>query len=136
MRTQAELYIVQFLIKGINTQIGFSFRNLMWIDPAWMEFPCLGRRIALCGDGELGRTYEKQLINNEDKLFCGYIDVDNGCISGEWDSIVIAIKNKEVAMSIKDKLLKQGVLEEQIFWFKQEEIFWKYVDAMGLNRRE
>ena len=69
MRTQAELYIVQFLIKGINIQMGFSFRNLMWIDPAWLDHEALGRGIAVYGEGDLGRTYEKQIRKRNALIF-------------------------------------------------------------------
>ncbi len=141
MRTQAELYIVQFLIKGINTQMGFSFRNLMWIDPDWIKEPGLGKRVAIYGRGELGRTYEKHIEASGDKSFCGYVDdiADSNCVdkvksSSDYDSIVIAIKNEEAAMKAKDKLIGAGIDREKIFWFRQEEIFWKYVDAMGIGR--
>ena len=132
MRTQAELYIVQFLIKGINTQMGFSFRNLMWIDPDWIKSPDLGKNIALYGSGDLGRTYEKHIAESSDKAFCGYVDGDN--IPDDYDSIVITMKNRDTSEEAREKLIKLGVDPKDIFWFKQEEIFWKYVDAMGLNR--
>lgn len=112
MRIQAELYIVQFLIKGINTQMGFSFRNLMWIDPVWIEDASLGIRIALCGRGDLGNTYERQIRNSKLKKFMGYIDVDTNVEDGMFrcefdtsddgfDSIVITTKNEENACKIK-----------------------------------
>ena len=133
MRTQAELYIVQFLIKGINTQLGFSFKNLMWIDPNWMEEPRLGKRVAIYGQGELAKTYERHLITNSNKTFAGYID-EQGIGSDLCDSIVIAIKNKEAAMKSKEKLKAIGIDDCKIFWFKQDEIFWKYVDAIGIGK--
>ena len=144
MRSQAELYIVQFLIKGINTQMGFSFRNLMWIDPDWIREPGLGNRVAIYGRGELGRTYEKHIEANPDKCFCGYVDdkddidgsngVDKEDAPDDYDSIVIAIKNQEAAMKVKEKLMDTGIDGEKIFWFRQDEIFWKYADAMGIGK--
>lgn len=136
MRTQAELYIVQFLIKGINTQLGFSFRNLMWIDPDWIEDNALGKRIALCGKGDLGKTYEEQIKNSKSKEFVGYIDIDNKsevdtCIS-LIDSIVITTKNENNALKTRNQLIENGIEDSKIFWFRQEEIFWKYAKAMGL----
>ena len=135
MRIQAELYIVQFLIKGINTQLGFSFRNLMWIDPNWIDEPGLGKRVAIYGQGELARTYERHLKTNSEKCFAGYIDDHSSAIDG-YDSVVIAVKNKEVAMKAKEKLTAEGIDDKKIFWFKQDEIFWKYVDAMGLGKEK
>ncbi len=135
MRTQAELYIVQFLIKGINTQMGFSFRNLLWIDPSWIDDPNLGERLAVYGKGDLGKTYEIHISNKTGKVFAGYINLDNQIDNLKFDSIVIAIKNKDIAEKTKHALVKAGVPEEKIFWFNQEEIFWKYADAMGLGGR-
>lgn len=135
MKTQAELYIVQFLIKGINTQMGFSFRNLMWIDPSWIENQDLGERIAVYGKGELGRTYEMHICNKKGKRFAGNLDLENTCGFPDFDSIIIAIKNKEAAMQAKDDLIKANIPEERIFWFEQEEVFWRYADAMGLSRK-
>lgn len=147
MRIQAELYIVQFLIKGINTQMGFSFRNLMWIDPVWMEDFSLGKRIALCGRGDLGKTYEQQIRNNKRKIFVGYVDVDTNeqsilfkdefdSVQGIFDSIVITTKNEDNANKIRSILLKNNIPNSKIFWFKQEEIFWRYANAMGLIKGE
>lgn len=134
MRRQSELYVVQFLIKGINTQLGFSFRNLMWIDPEWLSTAGLGRRIALYKEGDLGRTYEKHILNSKDKVFCGYIDTNNEYDLDDFDSVVIAVKNEEIAGQAKKDLMNIGIPEDHIFFFKQEEIIWKYVDAMGLDR--
>ncbi len=134
MRTQAELYIVQFLIKGINTQLGFSFRNLMWVDPSWIENQNLGDRIAVYGNGELGNTYKKHISNKPRKQFVGNITLDTKVDCSRFDSVVIAIKNKEAAMQAKDDLVEAGVHGEMIFWFEQQEIFWKYADAIGIGR--
>lgn len=136
MRKQAELYIVQFLIKGINTQMGFSFRNLMWIDPVWMETPGLGKRIALCGRGDLGCTYEQQIKNNKRLLFAGYIDIEDSFVEPDCDSIVITSKNHDIAEMAKAKLIERKVPGIKIFWFRQEEIFWRYAEAMGLLEGE
>ena len=147
MRIQAELYIVQFLIKGINTQMGFSFRNLMWIDPVWLEDSSLGTRIALCGRGDLGKTYEQQIRNNKRKIFVGYVDVDTNeqsilfkdefdSVQGVFDSVVITTKNEDNANKIRSILLKNNIPNSKIFWFKQEEIFWRYANAMGLIKGE
>lgn len=129
MRRQAELYIVQFLIKGINTQMGFSFRNLLWIDPAWMADERLGERVALCGKGELADTYEKQLRANKSKVFAGYVSNDD---TRDYDSVVIAVKDRHIADEMRSRLVEKGIPAEKILWFKQEEIFWKYAEAMGL----
>ena len=136
MRKQAELYIVQFLIKGINAQMGFSFRNLMWIDPVWMETPGLGKRVALCGRGDLGRTYEQQIRNNKKLLFAGYVDLEEPSAGPDCDSIVITSKNHDIAEAAKEKLIDKKIPGVKIFWFRQEEIFWRYAEAMGLLEGE
>lgn len=136
MRKQAELYVVQFLIKGINTQMGFSFRNLMWIDPVWMETPGLGKRVALCGRGELGCAYERQIRNNKKLLFAGYVDLEEPSAGPDCDSIVITSKNHDIAETVKEKLIDRKIPGAKIFWFRQEEIFWRYAEAMGLLEGE
>lgn len=136
MRKQAELYIVQFLIKGINTQMGFSFRNLMWIDPIWMETAGLGKRVALYGRGDLGCTYERQIRSNKKLVFAGYVDLEEPSAGLDCDSIVITSKNRDIAEAAREKLLDRKIPSAKIFWFRQEEIFWRYAEAMGLLEGE
>ena len=146
MRKQAELYVVQFLFKGINTQLGFSFRNMMRIDPYWLSDERLGEDIVLYGAGELGEIYKKQLLHRKGKRFICQIDFDHeryqdrgeevlppySILNSSFDSIVITIKNRGAAGRIREKLRDIGIDGDRIFWFEQEEIFWRYADAIGL----
>lgn len=146
MRLQAELYIVQMLIKGINTRMGFSVRNLMWIDPYWLDKIPAGSRVVLYGAGDLGRIYYTQLKNFGRHQFVGCIDenfakmkdnpfaVDSPEKMSGWfyDWVVITIKDANKVQDITQKLIASGVAETKILWFEQPEIFWRFAEAMGL----
>ena len=62
--------------------------------------------------------------------------MEGDSIPDNYDSIVITIKNQDTSEEVRKKLINLGVDPKDIFWFKQEEIFWKYADAMGLNREK
>ena len=49
----------------------------------------------------------------------------------EYDYVVITIKNPAKAKEVREKL-KEFTSEDKILWFKQEEIYWKYIEAAGL----
>lgn len=146
MRIQAELYVTQMLIKGINTRMGFSVRNLLWIDPYWIEKVPEGSYIALYGGGDLGRKYYDQLQATDRLHFAGCVDygyermrddrfeiVSPATLSDmKYDCIIITIKNPEKAQEIRQQLTGDGVPEEKILWFEQKEIFWRFAEAEGL----
>ncbi|MBR0163322.1 MAG: glycosyltransferase [Lachnospiraceae bacterium] len=146
MRIQAELYVTQMLLKGINTRMGFSFRNLLWIDPYWMEKVPKGSLVALYGGGDLGRKYYEQLCASKSLRFAGCVDYGyermhddrfeivspEALADMQYDCVVITIKNLEKAEETRRQLISDGIPPEKILWFKQEEIFWKYAEAMGL----
>lgn len=130
MRKQAEIYVTQLLIKGINSRMGFSVKNLMWIDSEWMYEVPMDSRILLCGGGGLGAAYERQIKNNKRLVFAGYYD--SSLEMPEYDFVVITVKYKPRAEELKRKMTEQGILEEKILWFEQKEIFWKYAIDAGL----
>ena len=146
MRRQAELYVVQFLIKGINSRMGFSFRNLLWIDPYWTDNIEEGARVVLYGAGDLGRKYYQQLKSCNIFTFAGCIDYGfdkikdelleihepKWILDKEYDAIVITIKNRNKAYDIRKRLEADGIESSKIKWFEQEEIFWRFAEADGL----
>ena len=146
MQIQAELYIIQLLIKGINTRMGFSIRNLMWIDPYWLHEIPEGKKIALYGAGDLGQKFYQQLIAYGKHSFSGCFDFafrrmkdqpftvnDPAELKEEsYDLIVITIKNEIKANEIKKELIKLGIPNEKIKWFDEKEIFWRFAEADGL----
>ena len=146
MQCQSELYITQLLIKGINSRLGFSIKNLLWIDPYWLKEIPLGAKVVLYGGGALGEKYYQQMIAFGKHEFVAFADFnymdmvsrssvvlspDKLC-SMEYDCLVITVKNQEKSLEIRSNLLKCGIEESKIFWFPQEEIFWRFAEADGL----
>lgn len=150
MRLQAEIYIAEMLLKGINTRLGFQNRNMLWIDSYWLESIPKNAKIVLYGAGELGEMYKKQLSMRSDIEYVGCIDfgferfanASGVGLLGEimpphrlsalkYDYVVVTIKNAEKAEETC-KRLRLYTSEEKLLWFKQEEIYWKYIEAAGL----
>lgn len=146
MCTQAELYVTELLLLGINQRLGYKNRNLLWVDPYWVgEIPD-GSRVVFYGGGEMGRKYQKQLqvLGNAECVACmdyeweKYKDRDPVVVPPDtvdpnaYDFLVITIKNPDKAMEIKARLLEAHIPEDKILWFEQKEIYWKFLEAEGL----
>lgn len=96
MRTQIEIYITELLFLGINKRMGFQNKNLIWIDPYWLEKLPVNSRIVLYGAGELGDKYKKQMCTRPDLQLVSCVGLDDTQITQlEFDYIVITIKNPE-----------------------------------------
>lgn len=146
MRTQAELYVTELLLLGINQRMGYQNRNLLWVDPYWLDKIPDGSRVVLYGGGEMGRKYKKQLEVRGKAEYTAcvdyewekYQDRDPVVVSPDavdpdaYDILVITVKNPNKAMEIKSQLLEAHIPEEKILWFEQKDIFWKFAEAEGL----
>ena len=132
MRRQSELYITQLLIKGINSRMGFSVPNLMWIDREWMNNVPDHSSILLYGKGALCETYARQIENSDRLRLIGCINEAPEAAKYEYDQLIITYKNESKAKEIREALIKNGIPDEKIRWFPQEEIFWKYAEDAGL----
>lgn len=146
MRTQAELYMMELLLKGMNTLLGFRTRNLLWFDPYWLDQIPDGSRIVLYGAGEAGRKCRKQLRARKDLQYAGCIDFDCAHIHDDelevrepgdldkiiYDYIVITIKNPGKAQDIRNRLEQMRIPARRILWFEQKEFFWRFAEAEGL----
>ena len=132
MRKQAELYITQLLIKGINSRMGFSIKNLMWIDSDWMHRVPENKRILLYGSGELAQAYKRQVENSDRLIFAGMINASEEVGQYYFNYILITIKNRIKADEIREELILTGIEDSKILWFEQKEIFWKYAVDAGL----
>ena len=149
MRTQVEIYIIERLIHGINTHIGLKNRNLLWVDPYWLNNIPENAKIVLYGAGDLGEKYKKQLASRKDVCYLGCVDfgyerfVDSAMkvespeklCEMEYDYIVVTIKNPMKAQEIKEKLLEYAE-PEKIKWFRQDDIFWRFVESEGILSKE
>lgn len=146
MRVQAELYITELLIHGINQRMGFENRNLLWIDPYWLDYIPNGACVALYGGGELGEKYKCQMSVRPDLTYAGCFDYEfEKYYTSEqmvksplelermsYDYVVITIRNPQKAKEMKKYLIKDNICAEKILWFEQKDIFWKYAEANGL----
>lgn len=140
MRQQAEMYITEMLYKGINSRLGFANKNLLWLDPYWMEEFAEGTKFVLYGAGDLGRAYLNQIENHGGFSYVGCIDFGyerlnedamnpqspNAVKERDYDYILITIKNSSKAEEVRKDLINSGIPEEKIKWFDQTEIFWKF----------
>lgn len=145
MRIQAEIYVTELIFKGINTFLGFQNRNMLWIDPYWLDMLPEKSKVVLYGAGELGKKYKKHLDSRKDITYVGCVDPNfeknnsmefsvspvESLLDLDYDFVVITIKNPKKANEVKYKL-KEFVSEEKIQWFEQPEVFWKYAEADGL----
>lgn len=145
LRKQAEIYIIELLYKGINTLMGFENKNLLWIDPYWLDKVPMNAKIILYGAGELGKKYRKQLRSREDLQYITCIDFAYERLNSEefvvespdlikdyeYDCIVITIKNPQKAQEVKEDLENLGIASDKIFWFDQTELFWRFARADG-----
>lgn len=146
MRRQAEIYIIELLYKGVNTLLGFENKNLLWIDPYWLDQIPVHAKVILYGAGELGEKYRKQLQSRPDIEYIACIDFSYARLSSnkflvespasvlnqEYDYVVITIKNSEKAQTIRKELEELGIPCGKILWFEQTEFFWKFVQAEGM----
>lgn len=131
MRTQAEIYIIEQLYKGINSRMGLKNANLLWIDPYYLNELNRNDRIILYGWGDFLACYKRQLEINGFFVsgISGRIEELNA--NKDYDVILIAIKNKDKAESVMAELVSSGIEKKQIRWFDQTEIFWKFAKANG-----
>lgn len=144
MHFQAEIYMMELMFLGINKRMGFDNRNMIWIDPYWMDRLPQNARIILYGAGELGEKYKKQLLHKRPDIHLIAV-VSDGCGSSmqdesevisaddlsamQYDHIVITVKNKEKAGMIRKKLMAQKIPPEKIVWCEQPEAYWRYIEA-------
>ena len=145
MRFQAEVYLIELIFLGINRRMGFRNKNMLWIDPYWMDKLPLNARIVLYGAGDLGEKYRKQLCTRRDIEVAAMVDESYGEFSQEglqveppnklqeleYDYIVITVKNREKAESIRAELLRRNIPEEAVIWCEQPEAYWRFIEAEG-----
>lgn len=142
MRFQAEVYVMELLLLGINKRMGFKNKNMIWIDPDWLKEISFGARVVLYGSGELEEKYRQQLLQlRPDLIFSGSVELCESCEEDafarklknmDYDYIVIVIKNRGKAEAVRNMLRDRGISDENIIWKEQPEVYWKYMEAEGL----
>lgn len=104
------------------------------------KFPEMDRikdkKIVIYGAGSVGQDYVKQIASFENCKIVNWVDQNhekyqydyrkvNGMdtLDCEFDYIIIAVLEKEVADNIKQNLLQYGISEKKILWEKPRSIF-------------
>lgn len=145
MRVQSEIYLTELLYKGINSRLGFWNKNLLWIDPYYLNQIEQNSKIVLYGMGDFGRAYANQIKNSNKAEIIACIEDNPNEVELEdvpiidicdlqkikYDYVIIAIKNKRKAEQVRESLQLIGVDNEKILWFDQTEIFWKLAKING-----
>jgi glycosyltransferase involved in cell wall biosynthesis len=132
---QLQAYLTLFINKGLSDVLSLRAQPLYHL-PFYL--PDMGKRIVLYGAGNVGRSYYKQLAQNEHVTIIAWIDRG---LSGqrifeceikspeilssiEFDRILIAVKNKKSAEEIERQLCYQ-VLQNKIFWEEPKVNWWE-----------
>ena len=135
MRTQAEIYIMELLVLGMNKRLGFTHTNVFRVDPSWMDSIPQGSKIIIYGGGDLGEQYIRQLNRRKDIVLVKYLEFEiptyDELSALKFDYILITIKNRTKANDVKEQFVKLGINEDKILWFEQPEVYWKYALAEG-----
>ncbi len=91
-----------------------------------------GSKIILYGAGDVGRSFSKYLITSEEYQFMKWVDKKyeqyreygypvssiESILGLDYDYILIAIYNENIAEEIKDELVKLGINEKKVIWIK------------------
>lgn len=137
-------YMVEFVLRGLNKSFGFGYGNIV---PFFMcdkktISDLIGYKVILYGAGNVGKDYYFQLINysainivkwidnNYEECKKNRMDVDSVDILrkfNDYNYILLAIENEQVANSIIDILVSEyGVDKEYIRW-EQPHMFTEFL---------
>ena len=109
---------------------------MLRIDPYWLEYIPQNARVLIYGGGDVGEQYIRQMERRKDLVCVSYMGFNIPTVyelkEKKYDILLIAVKNKEKAEQIKRQFVDLGVEKERIFWFEQQEVYWKYAEAEGL----
>lgn len=126
LEQQLKYYLVPFIRKGLEDIYGVKLLNLYQLPFRLQE---QGKRVVLYGAGNVGRSYYKQLQWADgvriaawvdkglkgQKIYDQIIEAPEILESLEYDHIIIAVKNQDIAEKIKGQLLSY-TSEEKILW--------------------
>ncbi len=125
---QLQMFITKYLLQKVTTRMEFTTKAkfLKYINPLVHEIS--GKRIALYGAGVVGEDYYLYMsrMENEpviwvDKQYEKYQEkypVRSVAELGEteYDVLMIAVKDRELAENIKCELISRGIEEIKILW--------------------
>lgn len=123
------------ILRNLNDIL--TSRNEFWIAN---KFPCeiIGQKVIIYGAGKFGKALYRKIKYTTNKEIVKWVDKDykkykyklhrvssiNKINNTEYDSIVIAVLDERIAMSIKKQLIYSGVKEEKIVWVNLVKIWY------------
>lgn len=129
MQEQINQYVRSFLRGAVRSVYEMEMEQISYLFP-YELVPC-GSRIILYGAGIVGKSYQICLKNGNYAVLVAWVDQNSQLLKKQgrrdiesperihvvqYDFIVIAVENREVAANIKKMLVKQGIEEEKILW--------------------
>lgn len=137
IKKQLDAALVKLLLRGINYHMGLN-KDVSVPSYLLPNEMCKGK-VALYGAGKVGQAYYAQLINDDRYDLVAWVDekwnesadvrkhVDY-LSKSEFDYVLIAITDKDVADEIKNNLgIKLGIPKNKIYWEKPIAIMDKFI---------
>lgn len=136
LQPQLHRWIVELTLYGINEKMGL----LEEVKPPVYHLPyrdkLLGKRVVLYGAGKIGKEYQRSLIKSEaelvlwvDRAYEVYhktglpVKTPDSVCKCKFDYILVAVKEKEMAQTIRDDLTSLGIAQNKILWQQPELLF-------------
>ncbi len=138
LNRQLQRYIVPFIRKGITDLFSLEVHNLYRIPFCWLA-DCKNKKIVLYGAGIVGRSYYRQLTSIKNIRLAAWVDQKLGgqqiydyeitfpefLNDIDFDKIIIAVKNKDIAAEIKENLEKDFG-DNRIICVEPETNWWEW----------
>lgn len=128
--TQRDEFLSPFICALSNRMFGIEFGEKQFIPPYYL-FP-INSKIAIYGGGVIGRCFYRAFRENKYYQLAGWFDKAFRELSEflpilspdkirdiNFDYIIIAIENREVALEVKEEL-KSEICAEKIIWYQYE----------------
>lgn len=141
LKRQLSIFIMQETFKGLNYFMGISedIKIPLYVLPSKVFHN--GKRIVLYGAGMVGQAYQKLLSVSEelelvlwvDKIAKHYqeqgfpVEKIENILDTEYDVILLAISDAEMAETIRKDLIGLGISEHKIIWEEPKHILEQYV---------
>lgn len=128
MKRQIDWYVRGFLGAAVKKVFEMDMDHFSWVFP--YEHVPMGSRVILYGAGDVGRSYWNCLRQGEYAELIAWVDrrhtelqeaglpvesIDSA-LCKEYDYMVIAVREKELAERIRGFLVEYGVREDRVIW--------------------
>ena len=131
-------YMLEFVLRGVNYSFGFSKHPLIpFFVPPYDILKCKKvKKVVLYGAGRVGQDYFQSFQTSKfidvvlwvDRQYEEYrmqglsVDAVEDIINTDFDGILIAIENENLANRIKKNLTELGIQETLLIWEKPKKI--------------